>query len=120
MNLRLSRSLAVAFLIGFIFLTSAIAERYEGHVGKLKAVFKIEWGGDKSVGGTYWYPSRKGVVYTLDGEFGADGKLILREYTGGKLTAVLTLSDAGRGGKIRWSGKMKNTDGREFEVSFGD
>jgi len=112
--------LLLVFITLFAFALPASAERYQGQVGKLKAVFNIEWGGDNSVGGTYHYPSRPGVVYTLEGEFGADGKLVLREYTEGVLTAVLMLSNSGSGNKVRWSGKMKNTDGREFNMWFGE
>jgi hypothetical protein len=110
-------------LVLLFFLVSsktAIAEIYQGQVGKLKAEFDIEWGGDNSVGGTYYYLSKPGKTYTLEGEFGADGKLVLREYTDGTLTAVLFLSDAGGGRKVRWAGKMKNTDGREFTTWFGE
>lgn len=107
----------------FLLLTSilpSVAEEYHGKVGKLDAVFDIEWGGDNSVGGIYYYPSRKGVTYTLEGEFGADDKLILREYTEGKITAVMILSHTGGEDNVRWSGKMKNTDGREFDMWFGE
>lgn len=96
------------------------AEEYRGKVGKLDAVFDINWGGDDSVEGTYYYPSRQGVIYNLKGEFAADGKLVLREYTNGRLSAVLTLSESGRQDMFRWSGKMKNTDGREFDMWFGE
>ena len=114
------RALTILLFILFASIIPAAAERYAGQVGKLKAVFNIEWGGDNSVGGTYRYPSRKGVVYTLEGEFGADGKLVLREYSGGVLTAVMMLRATGDGDKVRWSGKMKNTDGRELEMWFGE
>jgi hypothetical protein len=30
------------------------------------------------------------------------------------------LKNTGGGSKVRWSGKMQNTDGREFEVWFGE
>jgi len=82
-----------SFLAVFIHL--AKAEEYRGKVGKLEAVFNIDWGGDETVEGTYHYPSRPGVIYDLKGEFAADGKLVLREYTNGRLTAVLTLAESG-------------------------
>lgn len=113
----------VAFALLLLFsltLSPLHAERYDGQVGKLKAIFNLDWGGDNSVGGTYRYPSRKGIVYRLEGEVTEDGKLVLREYTGTNLTAVLMLKDTGGGSKVRWSGKMQNTDGREFEVWFGE
>jgi hypothetical protein len=114
------RTLSFTMLFLFASILPASAERYAGQVGKLKAVFDIEWGGDKSVGGTYRYPSRKGVVYTLDGEFAADGKLVLREYTDGTLTAVMMLRNTSVADKLRWSGTMKNTDGRELDMWFGE
>jgi hypothetical protein len=116
----MNRALSLVLFFLFASILPASAERYTGQVGKLKAVFNIEWGGDNSVGGTYRYPSRKGEVYTLEGEFAADGKLVLREYTDGTLTAVMMLHATGEGDKVRWSGKMKNTDGREFDMWFGE
>lgn len=110
---------ALGLLLLFsLTLSSLHAERYDGQVGKLKAIFNLDWGADNSLGGTYRYPSRKGVVYRLEGEVTEDGKLVLREYKGTNLTAVLILKDTGGGSKVRWSGTMKNTDGREFEVWF--
>lgn len=109
--------------IGVLLLTSihfSGAEEYRGKVGKLDAVFDIDWGGDETVSGSYYYPSRKGVIYTLQGEFAANGKLVFREYTNGTVTAILTLSESGRQDTFRWSGKMKNTDGREFDMWFGE
>jgi len=116
----MKRLITLAILFFLVPCESSMAEIYHGQVGKLKAVFDIEWGGDNSVGGVYHYPSKPGVTYTLEGEFGADGKLVLREYTHGTLTAVLFLSDEGGGRKIRWAGKMKNTDGRELNMWFGE
>lgn len=114
------RAWSTLLLIVCLLPTTLRADRYDGQVGKLKAIFNLDWGGDNSVGGTYRYPSRKGVVYRLEGEVTEDGKLVLREYTGTNLTAVLMLKDTGGGSKVRWSGKMQNTDGREFEVWFGE
>lgn len=116
MNLKFS--LAVFVLLCSILPSSA--EEYRGKVGKLDAVFDIDWGGDETVAGTYFYPSRKGVIYKLQGEFAADGKLVLREYTNGTVTAVLILSETGGQDSFRWSGKMRNTDGREFDMWFGE
>ena len=116
----MNRALSLSLFLLFVSILSASAERYTGQVGKLEAVFNIEWGGDNSVGGTYRYASRKGGVYTLEGEFAADGKLVLREYTDGTLTAVMMLRGTGEGDKVRWSGRMKNTDGREFDMWFGE
>jgi len=96
------------------------AEEYRGKVGKLDAVFDIDWGGDETVSGSYYYPSRKAVIYILRGEFADNGKLVLREYTNGTVTAILTLSESGRQDIFRWSGKMRNTDGREFDMWFGE
>lgn len=114
------RSWIALLVIACVLPQPLHAERYGGQVGKLKANFNLDWGGDNSVGGTYRYPSRKGVVYLLEGEVTEDGKLVLREYTGTNLTAVLILKDTGGGNRVRWSGTMKNTDGREFEVWFSE
>jgi hypothetical protein len=122
----MKKILIAAAIVCLALPQPADAGSYKGQVGKLKAVFEIDWDesdtgapGDGGIHGFYYYPSRPNQTYLIEGEFGADRKLVLREYTDGTLTAVMILTGAG-GKKVRWSGKMKNTDGREFDMWFAE
>ena len=99
-------------------LSSAFATDYRGAVGKLEAVFSLDWHYDGSVSGVYSHPSRPGVSYTLEGSNPADGELYLEEYTGNTLSARCYLSKRVRNGAIVWSGEMRNTDGRVLPMYF--
>lgn len=96
----------------------ATAGDYSGNVGKLDAVFSIEWHDDGTVSGTYYYPSRTGVTYSLRGNNHTEGKLYLEEYTNGTLTARCYLSKELSGSAIVWKGEMQNTDGRRLPMAF--
>lgn len=99
-------------------LSSAFAADYRGSVGKLEAVFSLEWHDDGSVSGLYSHPSRPGVRYSLEGSNPAEGELYLEEYTGNTLSARCYLSKSVRNGVIVWSGEMRNTDGRVLPMQF--
>ena len=99
---------------------------YGGRVGKLEAVFLIEWDGEPNttLNGFYYYPSggRK-LKYRLAGTNPKPGVLILQEFTptadGGEvLSANCRLSKRISGDRIVWEGTMKNTDGRVLPMSF--
>ncbi|MAS95836.1 MAG: hypothetical protein CMO55_21745 [Verrucomicrobiales bacterium] len=90
---------------------------YQGNVGKLKATFQIEWDGEK-VSGSYSYNNRPGTVYTLQGNNPEPGVINLSEYTGNELTARCQLTKRVTDDEIIWEGRMHNTDGREFLMSF--
>lgn len=94
------------------------ANTYAGDVGGLAAIYDLRWHDDGSVTGTYRYPAKPGIVYTLRGNNHTKGKLYLEEYTGGKLTATCDLSKSLSDSRIVWSGIMKNTDGRQFRMSM--
>src|SRR5690606_13527668 len=83
-----------------------------------EAVFSIDWHDDGSVSGTYHYPQRPGVTYTLRGSNPREGELFLEEYTGRELTARCLLRKRVEGGIIEWQGTMTNTDGRRLPMSF--
>jgi hypothetical protein len=87
-------------------------------VGKLEAVFSIEWHDDGSVSGAYGYPSRPATIYGLAGSNPAEGELYLGEYTGETLTAHCYLKKLVTDGAIVWSGEMHNTDGRVLPMAF--
>ena len=96
---------------------------YGGKVGKLPAVFFIEWASDQ-IFGHYYHPSKgKKNTYQLQGTNPKQGVLILNEMTqqkdgSNKKSATIKLKKKVVNGKIVWAGTMFNTDGRKFPVSF--
>lgn len=98
-------------------LPTAAAE-YEGTVGKVKAIFSLDWQDDGTVTGTYAYRDRPGTVYTLRGKNAAEGELYLEEYTGDEFTARCYLGKVITDGVIIWRGEMRNSDGRAFPMEF--
>jgi hypothetical protein len=96
---------------------------YGGKVGKLPAIFAIEWAG-KKVFGYYYHPSKgRKKMYQLEGSNPKQGVVILKEYTSlangeRKHTATIHLKKSIIDGRIIWSGVMNNTDGRKLPVSF--
>lgn len=111
----LARFLILWLLFG---IGSADASDYQGAVGKMAAVFSIDFNDDGTVSGTYSYPARKGVVYRLAGSNPRQGELYLEEYTGQALSARCYLSKKVVGSTVIWEGTMKNTDGRQLAMSF--
>jgi hypothetical protein len=95
-------------------------------VGKLQAVFHIEW--DTTPGNTfqgfYYYPPRgRERTYRLDGKFTTDGGLVLREFTRKadgteELSATCYLIKRSSGERAIFEGTMENTDGRKLPMSF--
>ena len=96
----------------------AQAADYEGRVGKLEAVFSLEWHDDGTVTGAYGHPAKPGKIYSLSGRNPAEGELYLEEYTGDTLTARCHLKKVITDGVILWRGEMRNTDGRVLEMEF--
>ena len=98
---------------------------YGGKVGKLDAIFFIEWSGKKNpIEGFYYYPSRgKEKRYKLKGTNPKDGVIHLEEYSRME-NGILRLSGTCRMTKkvtkshIVWEGKLNNTDGRKLAMSF--
>lgn len=110
---------ALLFLLGFVPSPAgevAKGTRYTGSVGKLEAVFVIQWQEDGGVSGTYFYPSRPGVVYRLAGSNHEAGQLYLEEFTGRKLSARCYLRKHLSEDLISWKGEMRNTDGRVLDM----
>ncbi|HNW89219.1 MAG TPA: SH3 domain-containing protein [Bacteroidales bacterium] len=90
------------------------SNNFNGNVGKLDAIFILNWYTDGRVEGTYYYPSRKGIVYSLKGTENSQGSLVLDEYTNDKLSANCELQKS----NDCYEGTMKNTDGRSFDMKF--
>ena len=98
---------------------------YGGKVGKLDAIFFIEWTGTGNpIDGYYYYPSRgREKKYFLKGSNPKEGVLMLREYSvddNGKLSksATCRLTKRLTKNRVVWEGKMNNTDGRVLEMNF--
>lgn len=99
---------------------------YGGRVGKLEAVFLIEWDGEpnNTLNGFYYYPSRgRELKYRLTGTNPKPGVLVLQEFTttanGGEvLSATCRLTKRVSGGRVIWEGRMNNIDGRVLPMSF--
>ena len=99
---------------------------YGGKVGKLDAIFLIEWDGEpnNTVNGFYYYPSRgRELKYRLTGTNPKPGVLVLQEFTptanGGEvLSASCRLTKRVSGGRVIWEGTMNNTDGRVLPMWF--
>jgi len=99
---------------------------YGGKVGKLDAVFLIEWDGEpnNTLQGYYYYPSReRDRMYRLTGTNPKSGVLLLQEYSPTPLgvevlSANCRLAKRETKERIIWEGRMDNTDGRSFSISF--
>lgn len=99
---------------------------YGGKVGKLDAIFFIEWDGEpgSTLQGLYYYPSRgRDRLYLLTGTNPKPGVLLLQEFTptagGGEVhSASCRLTKRVSGDRIIWEGTMNNTDGRVLPMSF--
>ncbi|MEM6916178.1 MAG: hypothetical protein AAF491_06380, partial [Verrucomicrobiota bacterium] len=108
----------VLFLFVFCSSLFAGASEYTGSVGKMEAVFSLEWRSDGSVSGSYSYPSRAGISYSLSGSNHREGELYLEEFTAGQLSAKCYLRKRLTDSQIIWEGEMHNTDGRRFPMRF--
>ena len=99
---------------------------YWGKVGKLDAVFLIEWDGEPNnvLQGYYYYPSRgRDRMYRLTGTNPKPGVLLLQEYSpkpsGGEvLSANCRLSKRETKDRIIWEGRIENAEGRVFPIWF--
>jgi hypothetical protein len=113
----LSLAAAAALMLAIVSVTAGAGE-YRGKVGKLPAVFSLDWSADGTVTGTYSHPSRPGKTYRLLGNNAEAGKLYLEEYTGSTLSAKCYLAKKLTDGAIVWSGEMRNTDGRVLAMEL--
>jgi hypothetical protein len=89
--------------------------KLEGTVGKLTAIFNLKFDYEnKRVEGTYYYPSRPDMVYSLKGCI-IGRNIEVAEYTGTDKTANCTLST---NDNILFEGTMHNTDGRNLNMKI--
>lgn len=97
----------------------ALSHVYVGSVGRMKAVFALNWGNDGQVTGVYCNPTRDANrIYELTGNNPSEGVLVLNEYTDGALSAKISMTKEVSPAWIAWSGKMQNTDGRVLSITF--
>lgn len=87
---------------------------YTGSIGKLSVIYKIKRLSDGTLDGTYYYTSHARYIFTLKGKELDGGRILLTEYTNGKITAHCTLKND----NVCFSGKMNNTDGRHFDMKM--
>ncbi|NQU51282.1 MAG: hypothetical protein HQ522_01965 [Bacteroidetes bacterium] len=87
---------------------------FSGNVGKLQAYYNLTWNSDGTIYGTYYYPSRPNISYTLKGKDLGNGNIHLTEYTGSDVSANCNLSLQGN----CYVGQMNNTDGRVFKMTM--
>lgn len=94
-------------------LTVSAEVTYSGAIGRLNAIYNIQWMSDGSIAGTYYYTSRADVVYTLKGKESGD-KVYLTEYTNGSATGNCTLYV----NDLCFSGNMSNAEGTNLEMKM--
>ncbi|MGB0155478.1 MAG: hypothetical protein ACPGFB_15740 [Verrucomicrobiales bacterium] len=96
---------------------------YGGTIGKLEAIFHIEWAGD-AIFGWYYYPSRgRDRRYTIHGHNPEQGVITFQEFThstDGEVahTANCRLTKTISSTRITWKGQMNNNDGRVLPMQF--
>jgi hypothetical protein len=117
--MRMVAVLSAALLMWCLASFAQTNSTYEGKTDSLNAEFVLHWsGGGDRVTGYYHTNDDPTQHYRLVGHNYHDGRLILKEYDQGQVTAVIRLRKTVRGNQIRWSGRMYNTDGRRIPVSF--
>jgi hypothetical protein len=94
--------------------TSTTTKSFYGNVGKMQAFYNLTWNNDGTINGTYYYPNRPNITYSLKGKDLGNGKIKLTEYNGNNVTANCNLSLEGS----CYIGKMDNTDGRTFKMTM--
>ena len=95
---------------------TAAEQTFAGKVGAKDATFRLRFESGGRVSGTY---SQGASTYRLEGRQ-TQGKLLLDEYTGERVTAHLDLGLVESATLTRWEGTMRNTppDNRVFSVFF--
>ncbi len=94
--------------------STATSKSFSGNVGKMKALYFLNWNSDGTISGTYNYPSRPNVTYVLKGKDLGNGRIELTEYTGNNISAQCNLTLNGN----CYVGKMNNTDGRVLSMTM--
>jgi hypothetical protein len=87
---------------------------FNGHVGKLDAIYELNWYSDGTIEGIHNYPSRTYSQYTLKGIDLGNGNIELTEYTGSNISASCNLTLEGK----CYTGQMNNTDGRQLNMTM--
>lgn len=88
------------------------AKSFSGKVGKLDALYNLQWNTDGTINGTYYYPKRANITYTLMGRDLGNGNIELTEYTNNNISAHFNLHLQDN----CYVGQINNTDGRVFNI----
>ena len=89
-------------------------QEHHGMVGKFHATYSLDWQPSGVLSGTYFFAEQPTNTYRLTGAVAPDGELHLLEFTRGRQSARCTLQRQEAG----YSGRMYNTDGREFDMTL--
>jgi len=88
-----------------------IESKYRGKIGSSEVQVTLDWESDRRVTGFY-KSLASGKSYTLKGDNTVDGFIYLDEYSGDNLSGRILLEKNLLEGKLVWSGKIFNPDGR--------
>ena len=97
-----------------IIKRNSITKKYSGNVGKLGASYSLTWYTDGTIIGSYFYPNRSNITYSLTGNDLGNGRIELIEYTGNNVSANCSLTLQGN----CYIGQMNNTDGRKLKMTM--
>lgn len=97
-----------------IIKRNSITKKYSGNVGKLEASYSLTWYTDGTIIGSYFYPNRSNITYSLTGNDLGNGRIELIEYTGNNVSANCSLTLQGN----CYIGQMNNTDGRKLKMTM--
>ena len=90
---------------------------YQGKIGTSEVLVTLDWGKDRRVNGFY-QSLTSGKSYQLKGDNTADGFIYLDEFSEDNISARILLEKKTIGGKLVWTGKIFNPDGRINSVTI--
>ncbi len=94
--------------------TITVTKTLKGSVGKLEAIYSLNWYSDGTINGTYNYPAQPNIIYTLQGRDLQNGALELTEYVNSNISANCNLTLQGN----CYVGQMNYTDGRHIKMTM--
>ena len=109
-----ARSAGAAAALPGLFGAPGETHEFAGNVGKMKAHYSLRMDNSQGLTGSYYYDSKPAKVYALEGKLQEGGNLVLSEYTGNTKTATCALNLSGG----CYTGQMRNTDGRSFNMNI--
>ena len=94
-----------------------IKSKYRGKIGTSDVRVTLDWGKDRRVSGSY-KSLTSGKTYQLRGDNTVDGFIYLDEFSGDNISGRILLEKNRVNGKLVWSGKIFNPDGRINPVTI--